>query len=35
MGGLSLVVVDHPPTLHGLGDEGVGVGLTGLGGHAI
>jgi hypothetical protein len=27
VGGLPLSVVDHPPTLHGLSDEGVGVGV--------
>ena len=31
MGGLPLAVVDHPPALHVLGDEGVGVGVAGLG----
>jgi hypothetical protein len=28
--GLSLAVMDHPPALHVLGDEGVGVGVAGL-----
>ena len=30
--GLALAIVDHPPALADLGDEGVGVGVAGLGG---